>query len=125
MPAQLNHTIVASKDKHEAAGFLARILGLGAPREVSHFVAVALDNGATLDYDDEEGEIHPQHYAFLVTDAEFDPIYQRILDESVDYWADPGCTVAGKVNNRNGGRGFYFRDPDGHLMEVFTKVPLP
>jgi catechol 2,3-dioxygenase-like lactoylglutathione lyase family enzyme len=125
LPVELNHTIVSSSNKRAAAEFLARILGVDSPREVSHFVAVQLNNGVTLDFDDADAAFERQHYAFLVGDDEFEQIFQRVSDQSIDYFADPNCTEKGSMNGRNGGRGFYFRDPDGHLMEVFTKVPLP
>ncbi len=124
MPVELNHIIVRSRDKHASARFLADVLGLPPPTEVSHFVAVRVANGVTLDYDDAT-ELVAQHCAFLVTDEEFDEIFARVRDRDIDYYADPGHRHPGQINGRAGGRGFYFSDPDGHNMEVFTTPPLP
>ncbi len=120
MVARLDHTIVRSRDKHLSAEFLARILGLGPPGTFGHFVTVETGNGVSLDFDDAE-EIRPQHYAFLVDDEEFDPIFERVKAENVAYFADPGHRRRGEINTRDNGRGFYFRDPDGHNLEVLTR----
>ena len=124
MAPELNHTIVPSRDKAGSSRFLADILGLGPPRAVSHFMAVELSNGVTLDYDDAV-EVPAQHYAFLVRDEEFDAIFARVQSNGLTYYADPNHRQANEINHRAGGRGFYFSDPDGHNMEVFTKPPLP
>ena len=123
MPVELNHIIVPSRQKHASARLLADLLGLDPPREVSHFVAVEVANGVTLDFDDAE-EFASHHCAFLVTDEEFDAIFGRVNAAGITYYADPNHTAPGVVNGRAGGRGFYWSDPDGHNMEVFTKVPL-
>jgi catechol 2,3-dioxygenase-like lactoylglutathione lyase family enzyme len=121
---ELNHIIVPSRDKVGSSNFLARILGVDPPRPVSHFMALELSNGVTLDYDDAE-DFRSQHCAFLVADdAEFDAIFERVTAAGITYYADPNHRFPGVVNDRNGGRGFYFEDPDGHNMEVFTKVPM-
>jgi catechol 2,3-dioxygenase-like lactoylglutathione lyase family enzyme len=120
MVAKLDHTIVASRDKHASASFIARILGLDPPGTFGHFVTVEVGNGVSLDYDD-ASEVHSQHYAFLVDDDEFDPIFERIQAEGVTYYADPGHRRVREINTRDGGRGFYFPDPDGHNMEVLTR----
>ena len=123
MPVELNHIIIPSRDKIHSARFLTAILGIDPPRSVSHFVSVELSNGVTLDYDDAE-EFRSQHCAFLVGDDEFDAIFERVMTAGLTYYADPSHQHAGVVNRRNGGRGFYFADPDGHNMEVFTVVPM-
>ena len=123
MPVELNHIIIPSQDKAASSRFLAEILGVGLPRPVSHFMAVETANGVTLDYDDVE-EFSAQHCAFLVSDAEFDAIFGRATDAGVIHFADPGHRMPGEINRRNGGRGFYFSDPDGHNMEVFTRPPV-
>jgi catechol 2,3-dioxygenase-like lactoylglutathione lyase family enzyme len=122
MAVELNHIIVPSHDKVESSRFLAEILGLDPPRPVSHFLALAVANGVTLDYDDAD-EFRPQHYAFLVGDHDFDGIFERVIAAQITYYADPSHRQAGEVNHRNGGRGFYFADPDGHNLEVFTAGP--
>jgi len=124
MAVELNHIIVASRDKVGSSRFLAEVLGLDPPRAVSHFMAVEVANGVTLDYDDAE-EFPPQHCAFLVSEEEFDAILERVKSAGVTHYADPNHRYPHVVNERNEGRGFYFGDPDGHNMEVFTKPPLP
>lgn len=120
MAVQLNHTIVASRDKTASAQFLSRVLGLADPVPFAHFMTVELANGVSLDYDDAV-DIRPQHYAFLVDDADFDPIFARVQVENVPYFADPGHRRPGHINTRDGGRGFYFSDPNGHNLEVLTR----
>jgi len=123
MAVHLNHTIVASRDKVASSEFLAALLGLAAPKRVSHFMALELANGVTMDYDDVD-HVTPQHFAFLVTEAEFDAIFLRVKASAIQFFADPNHGVTGAINHRNGGRGFYFSDPDGHNLEVFTVPPL-
>ncbi len=123
MTVQLNHIIIPSRDKVGSSRFLATILGVNPPRQVSHFMTVEVANGVTLDYDNAE-EFHPQHCAFLVGDDDFDAIFDRVCAASITYYADPSHAYSSEINTRNGGRGFYFTDPDGHNMEVFTVVPL-
>ena len=120
MAIELNHTIVASHDKEASAQFLARVLGLSEPTRFGHFVQVELSNGVSLDFDNAE-TLRPQHYAFLVDDEDFDPIFSRIQAENIPYFADPGHRRAGEINTRDGGRGFYFTDPNGHNMEILTR----
>ena len=90
MPVHLNHTIVRSRDKHESATFLSGMLGLAAPVPFGPFLVVEVDNGVSLDFDEDDGEIVPQHYAFLVSEAEFDQILGRIQAAGLDFYADPG-----------------------------------
>jgi catechol 2,3-dioxygenase-like lactoylglutathione lyase family enzyme len=120
MPVQLNHTIVAARDKHESARFLAEILGLEPPTTYGPFAVVELDNEVSLDFIDDP-EIHQRHYAFLVSEEEFDQIFGRIVDAQLPYWADPGRRRPGEINTNDGGRGVYFPDPDGHLLEIITR----
>jgi catechol 2,3-dioxygenase-like lactoylglutathione lyase family enzyme len=121
MTAQLNHTIVWTRDKQVSAPFLAHILGLPAPARFGPFLMVEMGNGVSLDYHDIDGDIASQHYAFLISEEEFDAVFARIEARDIDYWADPGCTEPGKINHHDGGRGVYFADPDGHLLEVITR----
>jgi catechol 2,3-dioxygenase-like lactoylglutathione lyase family enzyme len=117
---QLNHTIVAATDKRRSAAFLCRLLGLGEPVPAAHFLVVELANGVSLDYDGAV-RVTPQHYAFLIDDEDFEPILERVRAEGVAHFADPGHGVPG-TNDRGGGRGFYFSDPDGHNLEVLTRT---
>jgi catechol 2,3-dioxygenase-like lactoylglutathione lyase family enzyme len=120
MSVQLNHTIVWCRDKKASATFLAEILGLPAPESFGPFLIAALDNGVSLDFHEVDGEILSQHYAFLISEQEFDQIFGRISGRDLDYWADPGLQRSAQVNRADGGRGVYFKDPDGHLLEIIT-----
>ena len=117
---QLNHTIVAARDKFASASFLAEVLGLDEPVTVGHFVQVTTANGVALDFDNAGDDITPQHYAFLVSDGEFDEIFGRIQERKLPYWADPGRSRPGEIRERNGSRGVYFPDPSGHFLEILT-----
>lgn len=121
MSVQLNHTIVWSRDKRKLAKFLAETLGLPAPAPFGPFLVVTLANGASLDFHDTEDAIASQHYAFLVGENEFDEIFGRIKARGLGYWADPAQKRAGEINRHDGGRGVYFEDPDGHLLEIITR----
>jgi len=119
--AQLNHTIVWCRDKRRSAAFLAEMLGRTDPKPWGPFHIVDLDNGVSLDFHDTNGEIAPQHYAFLIGEDDFDDAYGRIRERGLEHWADPGQSRAGEINRNDGGRGVYFEDPDGHLLEVITR----
>lgn len=120
MSVHLNHTIVRVTDKHASAQFLVDILGLEPPTTYGPFVVVTVDNDVSLDYADDHGEPHPQHYAFLVGEEEFDQIHQRIVARGLPYWADPFHRQPGRINTNDGGRGLYWDDPDGHALEIIT-----
>ncbi|MGW3473309.1 VOC family protein [Saccharopolyspora sp. NPDC000995] len=121
MAVQLNHTIVATTDKIANARFAADLLGLPDPEPFGPFMCAQTSNDVTLDYLETEEEITPQHYAFLVSEGEFDEIFARIQARELPYWADPGHHDAGQINTRDGGRGVYFDDPDGHALEILTR----
>jgi catechol 2,3-dioxygenase-like lactoylglutathione lyase family enzyme len=120
MSVSLNHTIVKVRDKHASAKFLVDILGLEPPTTYGPFVVVQVANDVSLDYADDHGTPHAQHYAFLVSESEFDEIHSRIVDRGLDYWADPFKREPGAVNTNDGGRGLYWDDPDGHILEIIT-----
>ena len=123
MTVLLNHTIVWCRDKKESARYLTDTLGLPEAKPFGPFMVVEMGNGVSLDYHDVDtraGEIANQHYAFLVSEAEFDEIFPRI-EAGQDYWADPGLGRKGEINRQDGGRGFYFKDPNGHLLEILTR----
>src|SRR5262245_29879830 len=121
MSVRFNHTIVHSRDKTASATFLADILGLPAPRRFGHFLVVELENGASLDFTDAgDTAVVRQHYAFLIDEDDFDPIFGRIRGRALEYWADPFKKRPGEINRNEGGRGLYFDDPDGHLLEILT-----
>lgn len=121
MTVQLNHTIVWCSDQEKSAGFLADILGRPAPTRFGPFHVVQVDNGVSLDFHQQSGKIAMQHYAFLIGEDDFDGIFERVKERGIAYWADPGRERAGEIYRHNGGRGFYFLDPDGHLLEVLTQ----
>jgi catechol 2,3-dioxygenase-like lactoylglutathione lyase family enzyme len=118
---QLNHTIVSCRDQQRSANFLTGILGLQPPAPFGHFLVVEADNNVSLDFAETTGPITPQHYAFLVDEAGFDAAFGRIRGQGLQYWADPGRTRPGVINHRDGGRGVYFEDPDGHFLEILTR----
>jgi catechol 2,3-dioxygenase-like lactoylglutathione lyase family enzyme len=120
MAIELNHTIVPAHDPKASAQFLATVLGVEVSPPVSHFTPITLANRVTLDYDAHD-TIDVHHYAFLVSEEEFEAAFGRIKDAGITYYADPACKQAGQVYaSKNGSRGTYFRDPNGHLMEILT-----
>ncbi len=121
MAIKLNHTIVSAKDKKASAAFLAEILGLAPAKPFGPFMGVELDNDVTLDFVEWDGEFTTEHYAFLVSEAEFDQIFGRIEARGLSYWADPHHERNGEINRRDGGRGCYFEDPSGHNLEILTR----
>lgn len=121
MAVQLNHTIVKSHDKNASARFFTEILGLPEATHFGPFQVVEMENDVSLDFYETEGDIASQHYAFLVTEAEFDEIFARICARGFDYWADPSQSRLGEINHKDGGRGMYFKDPNGHLLEIITR----
>ena len=121
MSVQLDHTIVSARDNEASATFLAEILGLPAPTHDGPFVAVQVANGVALDFMTVTDAITPQHYAFAITEAEFDEIFNRIRQQSLPYWADPYRSRPGEIRERDGARGVYFEDPNGHLLEILTR----
>jgi len=122
MTIKLNHTIVHSKDPRAAASFFAELFGLEKPRPFGPFLDVEVQNEVKLAFlDAEDMEIQAQHYAFLVSEQEFDQIFGRIQARGLKYWADPGQKQQGRINRHYGGRGVYFEDPSGHLLEIITR----
>jgi catechol 2,3-dioxygenase-like lactoylglutathione lyase family enzyme len=121
MTVQLNHTIVWCRDQRRSAQFFVDVFGRPAPVRFGPFLVVEVDNGVSLDYHDTDGEVAPQHYAFLVSEDDFDAIFGRVVERGLDYWADPGRTKSGQINHHDNGRGVYFPDPDDHLLEIITR----
>ncbi|MDX2545249.1 VOC family protein [Streptomyces sp. WI04-05B] len=121
MSVELNHTIVHARDNRESAEFFANLLGLEITTEWGPFIGVDLSNGVTLDFATIPADsITPQHYAFLVSEEEFDAVYARIRQRGVEHYADPHRKQPGAINVNDGGRGVYFMDPAGHAMELIT-----
>jgi catechol 2,3-dioxygenase-like lactoylglutathione lyase family enzyme len=124
MSVSLNHTIVWCRDKKESARYLTETLGLPEAQPFGPFMVVEMGNGVSLDYHDVSDihdEIASQHYAFLVSEDEFSEIFGRLQDAGQDYWADPGLRRKGEINRNDRGRGVYFKDPNGHLLEILTR----
>jgi catechol 2,3-dioxygenase-like lactoylglutathione lyase family enzyme len=120
MAVHFNHTILSARDSKASAKFLTEILNLPAPKHWGPFEMVVTENGAYLDYMDTD-EIAPQHYAFLVSEAEFDEIFGRVRERKLAYWADPARKQPNEINHHDGGRGVYFEDLNGHLLEIITR----
>ncbi len=120
MTVALDHTIVPARDKLVSAEFLARILGV-EPKRWGPFLVLRVGNGASLDVVDAGDHFDEHHYAFLVDEADFDPIFERIRASGTTFYADPFRSQPGEINHHYGGRGVYFDDPDRHLMEVITQ----
>ncbi len=120
MAISLNHTIVVGRDKVKSATFLTDILGLPAHRMMGHFAVVQVDD-TSLDFVETDAEISLRHFAFLVSEREFDEIFERITQRSLQYWADPFHDEPGRINRWDDGRGLYFDDPNGHLLEIITR----
>jgi catechol 2,3-dioxygenase-like lactoylglutathione lyase family enzyme len=119
MPIFLDHTIVPAKDKLASAKFFAEIFGLTVKPGDGYFAQVQVNDSLTFDFADEE-EPHSHHYAFHISDAEFEAIYQRVKAKGLPYGSGPYNHTDSKIYTRRGGRGFYFEDPNGHLLEVMT-----
>lgn len=120
MAVELNHTIIWCRDRHVSADFFAGIYGLAEPVDLFHFRVVKLANGVSLDFAQKDGPVAPQHYAMLVSEAEFDGILARIEARGLTWYADPARSRAFEINRNDGGRGLYFEDPDGYVLEALT-----
>lgn len=121
MTVQLNHTIVACTDRVRSAAFYSEVFGLPPAREFGPFLVVELDNGISLDFHGGDEDVVSVHYAFLVSDDEFDAIFGRVQERGLPYWADPARRHPAEINHHDGGRGVYFPDPDGHFLEIITR----
>ena len=119
MAITLNHTIVPAHDKQAAAKFFAGIFGLEADDEHGHFAPVRVNDTLTMLFNDEPS-FESHHYAFHVDDADFDAIFGRVRQAGLAYGSAPWSLDDGKLNHWNGGRGVYFKDPDGHILELMT-----
>ena len=121
MAVELNHTIIWCRDTRASSAFLADMFALDPPEPFLHFMVVRLANHVSVDFMQKDGPVAPQHYAFLVSEAEFDGVMERLAARGLNYWADPARTRPGEINRHFGGRGVYFADPDGHLLEAITR----
>jgi catechol 2,3-dioxygenase-like lactoylglutathione lyase family enzyme len=121
MSVELNHHIVRVRDKEEAARFFAEVLGLPPATRYGPFLELKTANDVSLDFADDHGEPVPAHYAFLVSETEFDEIFGRIKERGLGYWADPGHRRPNAINTNDGGRGVYWDDPNGNTLEIITR----
>ena len=121
MTIDLNHTIVHSKDNWAAARDVAEVLGLDEPAAFGPFAVIELGNEVSLDFMVVDGEIGSQHYAFLVSEEDFDAIHARLQKAGRQWWADPAGRRLGEINHNDGGRGLYWEGPDGHWLEIITR----
>ena len=121
MPVKLNHTIVHARDQRASADFYSEIFAFGAPKPFGPFLDVETDNEVTLAILETGEEIQVQHYAFLVGEKDFDEIFGRVKARGLDYWADPHQRDKGRINTLFGGRGVYFEDPSGNVLEIITR----
>jgi catechol 2,3-dioxygenase-like lactoylglutathione lyase family enzyme len=120
MTITLNHTIIHASDKEASARFLTDILGLQPHGHYGPFAVVEV-GPTSLDFRNAEEPISSRHFAFLVSEEEFDEIFGRIRERGLEWWADPYHENPGEINRRDGGRGLYFEDPDGHNLEILTR----
>lgn len=122
MPVAFNHTIVHARDAQESATFFSEVMGLPLPVRLGPFLAVSVEHAATFDFvQASEGEvIHSQHYAFLVTEQDFDEIYGRIVEWGIEHYPEPHFGRKNEINYNDGGRGVYWCDPSGHFLEIIT-----
>jgi len=120
MPITLNHTIVPAHDKEASARFFADIFGLKYEGPMGHFAPVRVNETLTMDFDNKD-VLESHHYAFHVSDEEFDGIFARVQSAGLPYGSQPSSKQDMEINHRRGGRGFYFPDPNGHSLEVLTR----
>lgn len=121
MAIEFNHTIISAQDSKLSANFYAEILGLPTPTRFGPFMVVKTENHVSLDFMKTSKEIQPKHYAFLISEAEFDEVFQRICNKNIPYWADHKKEHEYTINHNDGGRGLYFNDPNGHFLEIITR----
>ena len=121
MTVQLNHTIVWCTDQQRSAAFLTELFGLPPATRYPPFLVVEAANGVSLDYHETAGDIAAQHYAFIVSEQEFDEIWGRIKERGITFYPEPSLRHPNEINHHDGGRGLYFRDPSGHAMEIITR----
>jgi catechol 2,3-dioxygenase-like lactoylglutathione lyase family enzyme len=120
MTFYLDHTIVPAHDKEASARFFARIFGLEYRGPWGPFAPVKVNETLSMDFDERREQFDVLHYAFIASDDEFDAVLQRVKQEGIPFGSGPGSLEDGEINHLYGGRGLYFRDPNGHVLEVIT-----
>ena len=122
MAASLDHMIVFARDRDASAAYLADMLGAPSPTQAGHFTQVEIDHGLTVDFMNTTGTVATQHYAFLVSDAQFDTAFAKIQSRKQAYWADPFRRRPNEINSSESvGKLVYFEDPSGHFLEIRTR----
>ncbi len=119
MGITLNHTIVPARGKEAAARLFARVFGLTYDGPDEYFAPVKVNDTLTFLFD-QDADFESHHYAFHVSDPEFDAIFDRVREAGLVYGSAPWSADDGKLNSWGGGKGVYFRTPDGHLLELMT-----
>jgi catechol 2,3-dioxygenase-like lactoylglutathione lyase family enzyme len=120
MEITLNHTIVSSHDNVASAMFYARIFDFEFVKEWGHFAVVRVNPTLVLDFAVKD-QFQSNHYAFKVSEVQFDEILERIKANKVRFGSGPSSVDDGKINHDHGGRGAYFKDPNGHVLEIITQ----
>jgi catechol 2,3-dioxygenase-like lactoylglutathione lyase family enzyme len=90
---------------------------------VGPFASVPVNETLTLDFDDRRPDYAPQHYAFSMTNAEFEAILTRVRAGATPFGSDPRSSTDGAIGGWGGVRRVYFADPDGHLYEIIAPDP--
>jgi len=120
MEITLNHTIIPSHDNVESAKFYEKIFGFEFVKVWGHFAVVKVNQTLTLDFTNDD-KFSSLHYAFKVSEQQFDEILERIKAENVVFGSSPSSVDDGEINNSFDGHGVYFKDPNGHILEIMTK----
>src|SRR5499427_6991638 len=121
MAITLNHTIVPAKDKQASAQFFAHIFGLQVKEGEGRFAQVQVNDTLTMDFDQLRPVVESIHYAFHVSDAEFDGIYDRVKAAGIAYGSGPFDHKNMQINSAR-------RSPPGSAREsILAKAlrPLP
>ncbi len=120
---ELDHTIVPARQGEASARWFTDLFGMPEPRRFGNFWQVSTANGVDLDFDTygDAATFTVEHYAFLVSEDDFDAILARVREREMEHWADPGRERSGEINHRDGGRGVYFLSNDDHLLEIITR----
>ena len=124
MATVLDHTIVPVRDREEAVEFYSRIFSFENLGEVGPFLAVRVNEGFTLDFRDSD-DFRSIHYAFAMQPEEFETAFTNIREAGIPYgdspydqenMKGPGMSMGAKGM----GEAVYFKDPNGHVLEIKT-----
>ncbi|MBL4836160.1 MAG: VOC family protein [Kordiimonadaceae bacterium] len=120
----LNHTIVPAIDRVVSAKWYEDIFGFEFVKEWGPFAVVKVNSSLVLDFMNTEKGFAHHHYAFKVSDQDFDAIFERIQTQNIRFGSGPFKVSNGKyddkINHLYGGRGVYFTDPNGHILKIIT-----